>query len=138
MAIAKSKDKGKKAGGKPTKNTPKNLPVGRNTKRIAKKGNPTPKKPKKRAMPRFYDVKIRITADDYIRGQPYFQEKKLLPRFVFDAYIERVNRAESNNKTARFRALTGNIELLLPVLKEAAAQGRLDFFKEILKRPDVG
>ena len=136
--MRESEKKGKKAGREPPKNTPKNLPVGRNLRRPAKKGNSTPKAKKKRPTPRFYEVKIRITAEDFVRGQPYFQDKKLLPRFVMDAYMEKVNRAESNNKAARYRTLTGNVEMIVPVIKEAAVQGQLDFLKEIFKGPDVG
>jgi hypothetical protein len=75
-------------------------------------------------------VKIRITAEEYARGQPYFQELKYLPRFMLDAYAERVNRAESNNKAARIRILAGNMDLLEPIIREMHAQGRLKFLSE--------
>jgi len=111
-------------------NTPKNLPVGSTVKRGSQKGNSTPKTKKSpRSIPRFFEVKIRISAEDYVRGQPYFSEKKYLPRFVLDAYQEKVNRAEANSKSARLRILLSNMELLEPVLKEMYAQGKLNFLQ---------
>jgi hypothetical protein len=98
--------------------------------RKAQKGNSTPKVKKTRSAPRYFEVKIRITAEDYARGHPYFQEQRYLSRFVLDAYAEKVNRAEANSKAARLRILTGNMELLEPVLKEMYAQGKLNFLKE--------
>ena len=113
-----------------TKNTSKSVPVGSVVKRKAKKGNSAPKAKTKRSTPRFFDVKIRITAEEYARGIVYFQDKKYLPRFVMDAFREKLNRAEANDKSARLRILTGNMELLEPLLKEMYAQGKLDFLKE--------
>ena len=110
-------------------NTLKNLPVGSTVKRGSKKSNSTPKVKKPRSMPRFFEVKIRISAEDYARGKPYFSEKKYLPRFVLDAYQEKVNRAEANSKSARTRILLSNMELLEPVLKEMYAQGKLNFLQ---------
>jgi hypothetical protein len=109
------------------KNLAKNVPVGRNTGRKTQKGNSTPKAKKTRSTPRFYDVKIRLTADEYARGQPYFDSLKYLPKFFIDAHAEKVNRAESNSKSARLRTLMGNMDLLEPVLKEMHAQGKLNF-----------
>jgi hypothetical protein len=95
--------------------------------RTAKKGNSTSKAKKPRSTARYFEVKIRIPAEEYTRGQPYFQEQRYFSRFVMDAYLEKVNRADANNKAARLRILTGNMELLEPVLKEMYAQGKLKF-----------
>jgi hypothetical protein len=98
--------------------------------RTAPKGNSTPKAKKTRSTPRFYDVKIRLSAEDFTRGQPYFGELKYLGRFVLDAYKEKINRAESSDKAGRLRVLANNIELLLPVITEMHKQGKLDFLTE--------
>jgi len=110
----------------------KNLPVGRNTRRKIKKGSSTPKTSKNRCTSRFVDVKIRMSAELYARGLPYFDELKYLPKYLIDAYTERVNRAESNNKAARLRILMGNMDLLQPILEEMAKCGKLNFLKEII------
>jgi hypothetical protein len=117
---------GKCRGGS-MKNTPKNLPVATATKRKSKKGSSTPKPKKTRSTPRFYEVKIRITAEEFARGQSYFGEQRYLSRFVLDAYQEKLNRAEANDKSARLRILAGNMDLLLPVITEMHKQGKLDF-----------
>jgi hypothetical protein len=114
------------------KNRAKNLPVGSSMKRKTQKGNSTPKAPKTRSTPQFYEVKIRMSAEDFARGKPYFDELKYLPKFFMDAYAEKVNRAEANNKSARLRTLMGNMELLEPVLTEMAKCGKLNFLKEII------
>ena len=108
----------------------RNLPVGRNTGLKTKKGNTTRKLTKKRVTSRFVEVKIRLPTEDYVRGLPYFDEQKYLPKFFMDAYAEKVNRAESNSKAARLRILMGNIEMLEPILKEMHKQGRLDYLLE--------
>jgi hypothetical protein len=107
-----------------------NLPVGSAMRRKTQKGNSTPKAKKTRSVPRFFEVKIRITAEEYARGKAHFQEQKYLSRFVLDAYTEKVNRAEANSKAARLRILAGNIDLLEPILKEMFLQGKLNFLKE--------
>ena len=115
--------------------------IGSDTRRKNKKGNSTPKSQKKRCTPRFYEVKIRLTAEKYARGQPYFREKKLLTRFVLDAYMEKVNRAEAHDKEARQRALISNMNLLEPILKEMHAQGKLNFLHELVSNginDDIG
>ena len=109
------------------KNKSKSVPVGSVVKHKSKKGNSTPKAKAKRSAPRFFDVKFRITAEKYARGITYFQDKKYLPRFVLDAFREKLNRAEANDKSARLRILTGNMELLEPVLREMFPQGKLGF-----------
>jgi len=114
------------------KNTRKNLPVGTSAGRKRKKGNSTPNAGKNRRTSRFVEVKIRIPADLYARGLPYFDEIKYLPKFIMDAYAERVNRAEANNKSARLRILMGNIDLLEPVLLEMAKLGKLNFLKNLI------
>jgi hypothetical protein len=98
--------------------------------RKAQKGNSTPKAKKTRSAPRYFEAKIRITAEDYARGQPYFQGQRYLSRFVLDAYTEKVNRSEANSKAARLRILAGNMELFEPVLKEMYAQGKLNFLNK--------
>jgi hypothetical protein len=103
---------------------PKIVPVGS---RNPPKGNSTPKAKTTRSTPRFYEVKIRISAEDFARGQPYFGELKYLGKFMLDAYTEKLNRTEANDKTGRFRALANNIELLLPVIMEMHRQGKLNF-----------
>ena len=104
-----------------------NLPVGSSMRRKTKNGSSTPKAKKTRSTGRYFEVKIRITAEDHARGKPYFKEEKYLSRYVLDAYLERLNRAESNNKAARLRILADNVELLLPIIKEMHQQGKLNF-----------
>ena len=105
----------------------KNLPVGRTVKPKTQKGNSTPKKKKAPPVRRFFEIKIKVPADDFTRGQTYFHEERYASRYILDAYLERVNRAEANNKSSRARILAGNMELLLPILKEMHTQGMLDF-----------
>ena len=109
------------------KNTPKNPRIATDTGRKAKKGSTTPKTKKKPVQPRFYEVKIRITLEEYVRGLPFFDRRKHLEKFVLDAYREKVKRSEAHDKEARQRALVGNADLLLPVLKELHCRGQLDF-----------
>jgi len=109
------------------KKVAKTLPVGRLEKRSAKKGSSTQSAKKPRSTTRYVEVKFRISAEEYDRGLPYFDELKYLPKFLLDAYRERINRAEANNKSARMRTLLGNIEILEPVLKEMYAKGQLGF-----------
>jgi hypothetical protein len=78
-------------------------------------------------MARFVEIKIRITAGEFTRGLPYFEDQKYLSRYVLDAYREKINRAEANDKAGRLRILAGNIALLEPILKEMYAQGKLNF-----------
>ena len=65
-----------------------------------------------------------------LRGLPYFGGRKYLGRFMVDAYREKLNRAEANDKAGRLRILTGNMALLEPILREMCTQGKLDFLKE--------
>ena len=116
------------------KNLTRNLPVGRNTGRGGKKGNSTPDREKTRSTARYVEVKIRLTAEEYARGQPYFGVQKYLSKFFMDAYMEKVNRADANSKSARLRTLMGNMELLEPVLKEMCAQGKLNFLLEAIQK----
>ena len=109
------------------KNLPVNVPVATVAGRKTKKGNSTRTAKKPRSEARYFEVNIRISADDYARGEPYFGERKYLSKFIADAYMEKVNRAEANNKSARLRILAGNVELLLPVITEMHKQGKLDF-----------
>ena len=106
---------------------PIDVPVATVAGRKSKKGSSTSKAKKTRCITRYFDVTVRISAEEHARGKPYFEETKRLPRFVLDAYREKLNRAESNDKSARLRILAGNIDILEPVLKEMYAQGKLAF-----------
>ena len=112
------------------KDKPRKLPVGTSKRLDAKKRSSTGETKKTRSTGRFIEVKIRIPADEYARGLPYFDEPKYLPKFLIDAYKERVNRAEANNKAARLRILAGNMDLLEPIINEMIVQGKLKFPKE--------
>jgi hypothetical protein len=101
--------------------------IGSDTRRKTKTGNSTPKSKIKRPAPRFYEVKIRITAEEYAWGLPYFDEQKYFQKFVLDAYREKVKRSEAHDKEAKYRALVGNINLLEPILREMYRQGKLVF-----------
>jgi hypothetical protein len=109
------------------KKQPRNLLDSTTVRRNPKKGSSIPKIPKKRSTARLFEVKIRMPMADYIRGRPYFHEDKYLSRYVLDAYLERINRAEANNKRAIAQRLANDIELLVPVLQEMFRQGKLDF-----------
>jgi len=124
------KENGKKAGCRPPKNIPVEVPVSTFAGRTGKQGSSTRETVKKRPAARFVEVKICLSAEEYARGLPYFREKKHLPKFFVDAYTEIINRAEANNKAARRRKLMSDIDLLKPVLKEMFAQGELDFLFE--------
>ena len=105
----------------------KNVPVGTITRLKTKKGSSTPTAKKTRSTGRHVEVKIRLTAEEYSRGLPYFDEDKYLSKFCKDAYMEKVTRAESNSKAGRVRVLAGNMELLEPILREMWQQGKLNF-----------
>jgi hypothetical protein len=120
------------------KKQPVKLTTGNSARLKTKKGNSTQKAQKKRSTPRFYEVKIRINAEEFARGQSYFKEQKYLSRYVLDAYLEKVNRAEAYDKAARLRTLVGNMELLEPVLKEMFVQGRLNFLNGPAQEPANG
>ena len=108
----------------------KTLPVGSSMRRKTKNHSSTQKAKKTRPTRRYFEVKIRIPTEDYTRGKPYFKEEKYLTRYMLDAYLERLNRAEANDKAARLRILAGNAELLEPVLKEMFLQGKLNFLNK--------
>jgi hypothetical protein len=112
---------------KNTPGKPNSVPVGS---RSAHKGNFTPKAKKTRSTARYFDLKIRLPMADYNRGLPYFEDQKYLVRFMLDAYREKLNRAEANDKAARLRVLAGNIALLEPILKEMFTQGKLNYLFE--------
>jgi len=76
----------------------KNLRIGSDNKRKTKTGSSTPKKPKTSPAPRFYKVEIRISAEEYAWGLPYFGEQKYLQKFVSEAYREKVKRAEAHDE----------------------------------------
>jgi hypothetical protein len=104
-----------------------NVPSGTATGRGAKKGNSTQKAKTKRSTGRFFKVEIRLTREDYSRGMPYFENEKSLAGFVLDAYREKINRAESNDKARRLGKLLADETLLLPVLKHMQETGKLNF-----------
>jgi hypothetical protein len=112
------------------KKTLKQPSIGSDTGRKTKTGNSTPRNKRKRPAPRFYEVKIRITAEEYAWGLPYFNEQKYLQKFVLDACREKVKRSEAHDKEAKQRALAGNISLLEPLIKEMYAQGKLEYLYE--------
>jgi len=120
----------KKTGRAPMKNTPKNPRIGTDTRRKQKKGNPIQNLKKTRSAPRFYDIKIRITADEYARGLLFFEAQKYLQKFVLDAYREKVKRAEAHDKEAKQKILISNIALLEPLIQEMFRQGKLGFLNE--------
>ncbi|MDR1902552.1 MAG: hypothetical protein LBQ88_09765 [Treponema sp.] len=93
--------------------------------RIASKGNSTRKAKKPRSTRRYFEVKIRIPTEDFVRGQSYFHEEKYLSRYVLDAYLEKVNRAEANDKKARIKKLLTDEDLLLSVLTHMQETGKL-------------
>ena len=109
------------------KKTPRKPVIGSDTRRKTKTGSSTQKKRKPRPAPRFYKVEIRITAEEYACGLPYFNEQKYLSKFVQDAYREKVKRASAHDKEARQRSLASDISLLEPLIKEMHAQGKLEF-----------
>jgi hypothetical protein len=104
--------------------------IGSDNRRKTKNGTSTPKKKRSRPTPRFYEVKIRITAEEYTWGLPYFGEQKYLSKFFLESFREKVKRAEAHDKEAKQRALIGNMNLLLPILQELFQQGKLDFLFE--------
>ena len=108
----------------------KNLPTGTNNKPKTKTGSSIPKKPKTSPTPRFHEVTIRVAAEEYNRGLPFFEELKYLPKFILDSYRERLNRCEANNKAARLKKLAGDMDILEPIIKEMFARGKLNFLKE--------
>jgi hypothetical protein len=108
-------------------NSRSKLPVATVAGRGAKKGSSTQKAKTPRSTARYMDLKIRLLIEEYNRGLPYFENQKHLAKFVLDAYKEKINRAESNDKAGRLRVLANNIELLLPVITEMHKQGKLDF-----------
>jgi hypothetical protein len=120
------------------KNTQKYLPVGSSMRRNAKKRSSTPKAKKPRSTRRYVEVKIKLSAEEYTRGQLYFGDQKYLSKFFLDAYTEKVNRAESNNKAARLRIIAGNMDLLEPVLKEMWQQGKLNFLSGLMQEENNG
>jgi len=101
--------------------------IGSDNKRKTKQGNSTPKKPKTRPVKRFYEIKIRISAEVHDWALPYFDDDKYLPKFVLEAFMEKAKRAEAHDKEARQRNLISNATLLEPVIQELFRQGKLGF-----------
>ena len=109
------------------KNTLKKPSITSDNKCKTKTGSSIPKKSKTSPAPRFYEIKIRITAEEYDSGKPFFEELKYLPKFVVEAYREKVKRAEAADKFTRQRTIASNMNLLLPLIREMYQQGKLDF-----------
>jgi len=116
---------------KKTRNKPRTTS---DIKRKTKKGKSIPLARKKRPTARFYEIKIRLSDEEYERGKPYFQEHKFLLKFLLDAYKEKVNRAESHDKFTKQRTLHSYVKLFEPVLKEMFITGKLNFLFEKLEK----
>ena len=99
-------------------------------KRKAKFWKTIPEKQKKRSVPRFYEIKIRITAEEYARGLPYFTGQKYLSKFLLDSFREKINRAEANDKKIAAVRFRNDAKILEPLLRELYQQGKLDFLCE--------
>jgi len=112
------------------KNTLKKASTASGTKRKKKNSSFTQSVKKPRSTPRYFEVNLRISAEEYNRGQPYFEDKKYLQKFFMDAYNEKVNRAESHDKETRLRKLKSNMDLLESVLIEMHKHGKLNFLWE--------
>jgi hypothetical protein len=104
--------------------------IGNDNKRKTKNGKTTRQTPTKRPVAKIHDVKIRLSAEDYSAGLPYFNEAKYLPKFAIDAYREKVKRAEAHDKEAKQKALVGDMNRLEQVLREMHTQGKLGFLNE--------
>jgi hypothetical protein len=109
------------------KKTPGKPCIGTDNKRKNKSGTSSSKTKKTRTVPRFYEVKIRISAEEYAWGLPYFGEYKYLSKFVLEAYREKVKRAEAHDKEAKQKALLSDMNRLEQILKEMFVQGKLDY-----------
>ena len=112
------------------KKKPVKASTGTGNKPKIKKGGSSPRKPKKRTTAKFYDVKIRITAEEFNRGSPYHDGLKYLKKFVMDAYREKIKRTESNDKETKQKALISSAALLEPVIRELYQQGKLGYLVE--------
>jgi hypothetical protein len=104
---------------------PKNLPTSSVAKRGTKKGVYTPKPKKKRSTGRYMQIMIRLSKEDFDRGLPYFGDKDSLKKYVIEAFHEKVNRAEANDKAARTKKLLTDENLLLSVLTHMKETGKL-------------
>jgi hypothetical protein len=111
------------------KKTPGKPCIGTDNKRKKNSGTSSSKTKKARIVPRFYETKIRISADEHAWGLPYFGEQKYFSKFVLEAYREKVKRAEAHDKEAKRQTLISNINLLEPILKEMHVQGKLKFLE---------
>lgn len=109
------------------KNTLKKLPAGNATTRKMKKGKKIPLAKNKRSTARYFEVIIRLSAEDYARGLPYFENKKYLLKFIMDGYHEKINRAEGYNKAARLKKLSENVEMFEPIMREMFNCGKLNY-----------
>jgi hypothetical protein len=78
---------------------------------------------------RYLRLKIMIPLEDYERGLPYFGSRRNLNQYVVESFMERVNRAEANDKAGRLKRLKNDADLLLPAIRELAAQGQLEFLR---------
>ena len=117
-----------------TKKTLKTVQNSTAIKRKAKIGKTTQEKQKQRSVPRFYEIKIHITAEEYARGLPYFANQKNLPKFLLDSFREKINRAEANDKKIAQARLRNDAKILEPLLHELYQQGKLNFLFDSLGR----
>jgi hypothetical protein len=78
----------------------------------------------------FLIVKIRVVKSDYERGLPYFGSRRKLNEFIVEAFKEKVNRAEANDKAAKRQQVITNAALLEPVIRELHEQGKLNFLNK--------
>jgi hypothetical protein len=95
--------------------------------RSGEKRSSTPKEKKKAVAPRYFEIRIRLARADYERGQPYFEAREGLNKFVLEAVLEKINRAEANDRNSRLRKLLTDESLLLPVLSHLHETGKLNF-----------
>jgi len=112
------------------KKTVKKPSIGSDNKHKIKTGTSHPKHKKASPAPRFFEVKIRLSAEEYAWGLPYFDNQKYLSKFLLESYREKIKRAEAHDKEAKQRALVINMNLLEPVLREMYQQGKLGFLNE--------
>jgi hypothetical protein len=95
-----------------------------------KKRVSTRKTKTKPSTARYFEAVVRVPKAVYLRAEPYFKPREGLSKFVLDALLERINRAEANDKNARLRKLLSDEGLLEPVLKHMHETGKLAFLIE--------
>jgi hypothetical protein len=75
---------------------------------------------------RYVRLEIRVPLEDYERGLPYFGTRKNLNQYAVEALMERINRAEANDKAGRLKKLLTDEDLLMAVLKHMKETGKLN------------